>query len=664
MVIRYVDPQNGNDGNDGLSFANRKKTLQNPSSAGDVTRIIKSPDGTSLGINATFTRSSPTITLAAALTQAVYSDGTWTASANVTASAVTTRKEGATASQLVIAAAFTTGKAAYFATGALDLSSYQQLSFWIQQTAGTLGVAGDWSIALCSDTLGNTPVNTFAIPPLGVISNWHPFTVDLGSAMSASIQSIALYVNVDRGAQTVIIDNIMACKAPGADALSLTSLIGDTNTDTALWWPIRSIVGTTVIIEDGRAGAASATSTNVYPYATGSKAAYKREPLYFNSTGTWANVGSPSGTEASHCLISGGWNDTDMSTQTGYSFVSFMQGNNSNMLQTAFPNWLDIERYICIAGSSGITQSTAGAHHVTTTNCAQIICGGTPYGSFNHSNFNELYLMKPISNFNGTMWDSKITIGLVVAGSATSAAMADVGFRNQFRIDEMRNMNTCLTGAGAGSENVMSVGTVDIATTFLNQTGGELRVRDLVSATGIGTYLNVTARLLMHNMAPAITLTPTTSSGGRQIYCSDYQNVAGSVYAVLPHGYVRSETSVRHTASGIAWRLEPVSTVPGGLTDPHATRIAEIPCTNGVPVTVKAWVRRTHADLNMGIRVRPNMFLGYDGTQRTYMTAAIDTWEEITLNFTPTVTGVVTIEACAYTTTYSQYGYIDDITVS
>ena len=45
------------------------------------------------------------------------------------------------------------------------------------------------------------------------------------------------------------------------------------------------------------------------------------------------------------------------------------------------------------------------------------------------------------------------------------------------------------------------------------------------------------------------------------------------------------------------------------------------------------------------------------------MTAAADTWERVSLSFTPTETGVVEIFAYAYGgTTYT--GYVDDLSIS
>jgi hypothetical protein len=107
---------------------------------------------------ATWTKGSPLVTLAAALmNQLVYGDGAWTAAANVTATANTTAptpKQGSNSSKLVCAAGFTTGLVAHFATGALNLSAYQQLTFWCSR-------AQLWPLVrsvfnLCSDAAGDS----------------------------------------------------------------------------------------------------------------------------------------------------------------------------------------------------------------------------------------------------------------------------------------------------------------------------------------------------------------------------------------------------------------------------------------------------------------------------------------------------------------------------
>ena len=70
MDIKYIDPENGNDANDGSSFALRVRSFGLGLTAariapGDEIRMIASPDPASLG-SATWTDASATITLASA----------------------------------------------------------------------------------------------------------------------------------------------------------------------------------------------------------------------------------------------------------------------------------------------------------------------------------------------------------------------------------------------------------------------------------------------------------------------------------------------------------------------------------------------------------------------------------------------------------------------
>ena len=62
MTVWYIDPENGNDSNDGQSFANRRKTISSSTSNEDEIRFIKSPDPTSLG-SGSWTDSTGTDTL-------------------------------------------------------------------------------------------------------------------------------------------------------------------------------------------------------------------------------------------------------------------------------------------------------------------------------------------------------------------------------------------------------------------------------------------------------------------------------------------------------------------------------------------------------------------------------------------------------------------------
>lgn len=278
MSSNFCDLLNGNDANSGASQAARVKTIaklaQLCAGNGLPGLIAQSAGPTSLGQLGVWssngiTPGAPSVVLTSPVTQTIsLCDTPWTPSANVAVNILSDCKEGAGSLQIAIGASFTTGLAAFIPTGALDLSSKQQVTFWLKQTAGTLlfhsgmsGLTANMSLRLCSDALGATPVNTITLPTLfgGTLGNWLPVTIDSGGALSASIQSIALYVDTNLGAQTIQLDCILAA-LPSTDpaALTLTSLIGHAdslgaggaNNDT--WYGIASIVGVNVHLDNNQ----------------------------------------------------------------------------------------------------------------------------------------------------------------------------------------------------------------------------------------------------------------------------------------------------------------------------------------------------------------------------------------------------------------------------
>lgn len=337
MATFYLDPQGGNDANDGTTFANRWKTVINGATAartapGDTIRIIESPAKTDTGINATFTNKSDTVTLDSALNVLITDCETnWTASANVTATTSTARKSGSNSVQLAIAAGFTTGKVAYFDLGSnQNYSAYQGITFWME--ANVAQVAGNLQIKLCSDTTGDVAVDTLSLPyvPLPITAVWVPYYIDKGSALGSAIRSIAVYAVADPGTLTIKLDNISTVKAKGSsqtDNLNLTSLIASTST--GVFFPIRSINGTTVKTDFDPLALLSGTAARGWGGTTGSYDLYKQEVTRVDVTvGFFAAMMlcQEAGTAGNPITYSGGWNQSDMSAQTGETWLDGLHG--------------------------------------------------------------------------------------------------------------------------------------------------------------------------------------------------------------------------------------------------------------------------------------------------------------------------------------------------
>lgn len=320
MATYYFDPDGGNDANDGLSFANRKKTWGGLAPAnGDELRIMAARDPHSLG-DVTWTNGSNSLTLASAKNVTLDNANTaWTPSTNVVATLQTTSmtrvwKEGTNCARLAVNATFTTGVIGYKALGAtLDLSAYRAISMKIGHSVAI--ASGVLILDLCSDAVGAVPVASIPLPTGTLTSTGYNIFADYGAALPSNVNSIALRLTTDFGAVNIDFDNIIACHELGhADHLCHDSMIGKETVGEPEMWPIKSIDGTTVVL-----GAPETTGTAMgrqYAGATETVTTYAQQTqVLLASPAAFSNNGAT-------FAITGGWDRTAMTTQSGETFLS------------------------------------------------------------------------------------------------------------------------------------------------------------------------------------------------------------------------------------------------------------------------------------------------------------------------------------------------------
>jgi hypothetical protein len=728
----YVDFENGNDANDGTTFANRWKTLTNGATAarigpGDEIRMMGSPNPTSLGINATWTsgqqQTNKTVTgatnatpisitcvahgystgdtvvlasvggntsangvweitvtgtdtftldgsvgnaaytsggtvkqinnavvrLASPLTATIASTGmrttAWTASANVTTSLTTTNtKEHYVPDLITIGTSFTTGKAAYFATGALDLSGYQQVSFWIYQAGGTIGAAGAIDIRLCSDTTGDTAVNTISVPNLATTGVWCPITVDLGTNLGSSIQSIALYVNTDNGSQQFLLSNIIACKASSAaDSLTLTSLIGK-NVTGETFWPIQSIKGTRVLL-DLTLTTQGPTAIPGYYGTSETCTTYKREAIKLGPTSTSALTLNDSGTEGNPITYTGGWDRTAMTTQNLQTWLDGLS-NIAAFTTTTAQSYISISNVALTRFSGATSLSGAG-------------------GANNFMNWSFISV-SACSNFGPPAAGSTVRFGHFVGGQLVAFNLRT----STYIIDYLAGCSSTAqiigleaTAAGGTSSAVIANST---STAVLFNAAGTVRLSNLIFNTSIAinqTTTQANTAYLDNCKINSATFAAFTASRDAIVYSSNHDQVAGANRIEMEGGVILSAVDQRHTASGISWKMQPTNSSTRNSLRPVILSLAKVACGASALVTIKAWMRRDNTGLTMRLVCKGGQISGVTSDVTSSMTAAADTWEELTITFTPSVAGVVEITAEAWGgTTYS--GWVDDMTIS
>ena len=133
-------------------------------------------------------------------------------------------------------------------------------------------------------------------------------------------------------------------------------------------------------------------------------------------------------------------------------------------------------------------------------------------------------------------------------------------------------------------------------------------------------------------------------------------------YVYTDGGIIKSQSLVRHTASGIAWQLSPTSANRSAYY-PLFMSLAKIAVAADSQVTVSYWFRRSSTGIIGKLVCRGGQIAGVSADVSASMTEAADIWEQLSINFTPTAAGVVEIEVEAFGgTTYSVF--VDDALVA
>jgi hypothetical protein len=624
---------------------------------------------------------------------------------------------------LAVAAGFTTGKAAYKTIPSTDFTAYQQISLQFSQTAGTLLAAGDIKICLCSDTLGAVIVDQFLVPAQPYLNTVNiPITINKGSALGSAIQSIALYVVNDTGAITVSMSNIIAVKSTSsADNLSLTSMIGKNNDEYFL--PIAGIKNNLAILYVG-IGVPNSWSFLVSYYigyygTTETANTYKIEPFYVLAVSGSAATINDSGTAGNYITFSGGWNRTDMSTQTSSTYFSG-QGSTANGIGATSKNYIDISKInlskyydgyyfttctycyfsdLCTSGfnSTGIflrstsTNNTLGKNANGITKKVTSFFGSISFNS-DSSNDNVIQDALAASSVTGVRLLSSNNIYIKTAISTncregfefnTATLYADTilaeyagenyaiyfGFSNA-------KFKSLTVNYSAGSAFYTSNSTISIDSLIVNDNN----VNSLISLSS-GTELNINGGTL-GNVSPnylfyfnnsnrglvnfrnvtGIPASPTYFSYPYLLTFTNCTDTSSNTlnYSTNVNDYKSSKnTSVYHGTTGTSWKLEQLSTNVNQYF-PIQFSVAKSAVIANKLATVSLWFKNSASTIT-GQLVCPGWQL--NGTDVVATTNSSTDWQQLTITFTPASDKVIEIFAYAYGN-QNDYLYVSDMAIN
>lgn len=628
MADLFVRPVAGNDANNGLTFANAKKTITSAhaaASAGDRVKCEKTPDPTSVG-SCTWTTGTATITVPAGLTLNIERCETaWTASANVTATATATNvREGTNCANIAIAAAFTTGLVAYKALDAsTDYSGYKQVSLWIKTTVAF--ASGAFQLKLCSDTVGAVAVDTITIPavPNTGAAVWQEVTVDTGAALGTAIQSVALYQVTDIGAVTINLDNILACKdSTSADSITLHSIIGKNTATEPLWWNIRSINDTTVTLES-----TNQSTTNVnYVGTTESVTTYKKEP--WNILPSAASPIFPaqvSGTAAAPILISGGWDPADsMATQNGYTHytvrngVGGMFGPNSKV-------FVNYERLGAHRSAALWFNSSPVASPITFTDCF-LSSPGIGSGISMNSGIGQGPLAFTRCHFVGGTGQEGLFLngsGGLIFSSGTIHGCSR-GIRMDLGSGKIVVTNTRFSG-NTDAIRSTSGPVVAYGCTFVGNTrsaaglgGPDVYIINQASTTDTNTFIG-------------------TAWADQACYVEGYNGIAGDTRMFTDGGTGVSDTSTVHTTGIKSYKLSPTSANRSSVYPLRWPLAADVYCPANEQRTISCWMYRDSTSITGSLVLRGGQITGVSSDVSVSTSGGATTWLPYSITFTPTV---------------------------
>jgi hypothetical protein len=659
-------------------------------SYGDVVKYAKTGNWSSAG-TLTYTPQSDSVAMGSGRIALIDDcESGWTGVTNVTASQDASASYlaiGAYSTKLVVASAFTTGKMAFKDLGAgneLDLSAFQGISL-ILSTISTSIPASCLKVCLCSDPTGDVVVDTLYIQGSGVFYNAGMRAIkamrDGGGNLGSSIRSIALYADVDPSTPTIYLDNIVAIKSLGdANHICHHCILSQGSTINDLHWSILGFIDATHIKLTGQ----------WYGGTAGEVASYKVEPCVWDKTPITLAGNSTWGTLATPIVNSGGWNpSTDI--QDGISCYTYQPYTSSYDYAVSLPtsydyvkitNWLFTYGTLVRAYAKGWTLEDCGwVGWLKKTSMAGLSVSYSSYssdGAQTHFTLRRCWFAG-ICNYGILISNSGIADTYedqlcdwywedVTVYSCTGIQTGDL---QRLRA---KNLKLCNSHNGTGWKGWYAYQRVCyeneiIGFTLKDNLGthcaldwggcGSWKIWNLVASgnqTGTMNVANHKIHLYNAQIADATKYTDIQRSGE---YVSLKDGGVADAHTIANYwGTIVSDSSTRHTGSGIAWKFSPTNTVQA----PMRHRLAQVAVEGGVATTIGVYMRRDNTGVGGRLFIPGGQLTGLDDDLSDTMTVAQNQWELVSVSFTPSETGVIDVWVEVWGgTTYNLW--IDDFSV-
>ena len=607
--------------------------------------------------------------------------------------------------KIEIGASFTTGKAWYYKLDAtLDLSSYQQISMIFNtRTSDANNNTSHLRFCLCTDETGDTIAHAIEIPGF-YRRGTYPVVKDFGTNLNSAIKSIALYVDSDVGAEEIRIQNVIACPA-SSNASTLTHQhIWGKKTTAEPWWYQAQFISTDHVIFGQPTGVDidyhsyinHGTQMSTYAHTSETVSLYKIQPYYSYKNNTdftltdreklrfYTNFRDPVGVTTTGVFepspqtkITGGWNTTDMSSQDSITWhyfgdrgAQYFSTNDDNQSNLYFSHW-------GLLGASHTTLVQMRGYNATI---------GTLYLGNQTSGYVSLTSARDQFSTIEKLYVAQNSFG----GVGANSSMRDIMYEGGPHIKDIRfsacgnntfgNIN--YNGEGAIIDHMEVYGTRYIMQNqSRNGQASHLKIKNLIAkncetilgsnAIAVKVYNSTISNIQQERYEWSNT---HRGFGTSMSTYENYNGVSGDHRIFFDFGSIKTESSVRHGTTGTAWAFRPTMVFGGGSSRGQLTAntqryplyltIAEFYAVANKAVTCKAYMRRTNTGLNMSLKASykksfPHLSQDYIAN----CTANVDTWQEVTLTFTPISSGTIYIRAEVFGGN-SYTGYVDSVSLT
>lgn len=627
---------------------------------GDIIRIAKSGSPTSIG-TATWTYLSKVVLLDTPQTGSIcMCESNWTAigGGDTTPALVgvaTDAKEGSNCVRLTLdSAPQASASQAYFATGTLNLSNYQNISFWIKNSAAT--AAENWNVNLCSDTSGATVVDKFLIPAIPSTTRWIPFTIARigGGNLGSSIRSINISTGsiAPTASSNILIDNFIACKTGGLNLQSVISKNGLDQGGTEGYYGIQSISSTgSVILLDNDSNSKSNAGRG-YSGTTESVTTYKRETIKTAIAGaqsTSVQAVQESGGYGNVTEFQGGY-DTSTNEQNGETFFDGSNGYGTGIYASGKSyiryNLINVYRYyngIDLSNCINFTiQRISNANNNTTgilvSNCVNRIfletisnannngsTGITLSGSTNIRIQTISSVCNNLSNgFSYTYSDNNTTQTISNANNNNTNGVIINGCNNTIQtISNAKNNGAYGVNFGYSDNTIDFLNTSGNAASFNLSLGNHYINKAVLSETSKINHTN-------------------NQTDGR-VYISSFNGGFPIIYGEYFNILAQDATA---GGTGLEWKMNITGTTRDILF-PVTLKIAEVAVSEGSEVTATCYFKQSSAtDIGSAFVLSSASLLGL--TSASTVCPSDTNRNQLTLNFTSSASGVVELSAYAW----------------